>query len=261
MMRRTSLLPALAVALAAGLTGAGCGTTRITETSRSATEQLLISQAIDRSVNQMDFSVLAGKTVYFEEKRLKGVTDEGYLASSLRSKMLADGCLVIEERAKATYVVEARSGCVGTDKHSLLVGVPQMNLPTIMPGQPPAIPEIPLMKTTDQKGIAKVAVFAYNRESGRAVWQSGAQESASRSKDSWVFGAGPFYRGTVKRGEGALDQLDVIGLTDNDAAPGATNGRPGVTQAAHFEEAPRPRAMEPVPTPALTSPPGGKPSR
>src|SRR5262245_22304104 len=99
---------------------AGCGTTRMTDTSRSATEMLLVSQAIDRSINQLDFTAMAGKPVFFEEKVLDGVTDKGYLASSLRSKMLADGCLLAEEKAKATYIVEARAGCVGTDKHSLL---------------------------------------------------------------------------------------------------------------------------------------------
>lgn len=253
-MTRGRVALALTITALAGW-ATGCGTSRMTDTARSATEQLLISQAIDRSVNQLDFSGLAGRDVYFEEKCLKGVSDEGYLCSSLRCKMLADGCRLVEERAKATYVVEARSGCVGTDKHSFLLGVPQMNLPTILPGQPPAIPEMPIVKSSDQQGVAKIAVFAYNRRTGQAVWQSGVQESASRAKDSYVLGAGPFHRGTVRRTDGPLDQLDVLGLTDDGKAPAAATGRAGVTQAAHFAEGPAAGQVQPAAAPVLTTPP------
>lgn len=247
---------ALAACALAGWS-AGCGTTRMTDTARSATEQLLVSQAIDRSVNKLDFSSLAGREVFFEEKCLKGVSDEGYLASSLRCKLLADGCVLVEDRAKATYVVEARSGCVGTDKSSFLIGIPQMNLPTIMPGQPPAIPEMPIIKSSDQSGVAKVAVFAYNRVTGRAVWQSGVHESSSRSKDSYVLGAGPFHRGSVRTSEGPLDNLDVLGLTDDGKASGASaSGRAGVTQAAYFTDAPAPQKVQPAAAPPLAPPPG-----
>src|SRR5262245_29920299 len=133
---RAALLVLLALA-------AGCGTTRQTDTSRSATEMLLVSRAIDRSVGQMDFSVLAGKTVYFDPQYLDSTPDKGYLVGSLRQALLAHGALLQEERAKAAYVVEARAGGLGTDRFSLLVGVPQMNVPALVPGQPSMIPEIP----------------------------------------------------------------------------------------------------------------------
>jgi hypothetical protein len=254
-MRRTWTFQPLAACALAAATCAGCGTTRMTDTSRSATEMLLVSQAIDRSVNQLDFTAMAGKPVFFEEKVLDGTTDKNYLASSLRSKMLADGCLLVEERPKATYVVEARAGCVGTDKNSLLVGIPQMNLPTVLPGQPSAIPEMPLVKSTDQQGVAKVLVFAYNRVTGQAVWQSGVQESVTRAKDTWVCGAGPFQKGTIKsRIEGPIEQLDVLGVMSDGKTPVTANGRAGVTQAAYFAESgPKLPELQRVAAPAQTT--------
>ena len=89
------------------------------------------------------------------------------------------------------------AGGIGTNQNSLLFGVPQMNVPSVLPGQPSLIPEIPLAKKTDQKGVAKIAVFAYNRRTGRPVWQSGVVQAESTSKDTWVLGAGPFRRGTL----------------------------------------------------------------
>src|SRR5437667_3431483 len=93
----------------------GCGITRMTDTQRTATEQLLISNAVDQTVSQLDLRFLAGKSVFLDAQFLDNVTDRGYLVSSLRQQFLACGCILQEERSKATYVVEARSGGAGTD--------------------------------------------------------------------------------------------------------------------------------------------------
>ena len=45
---------------------AGCGSTLTSNTPRTATEQLLISDAIDRTVESLDFSPLADETVFFD---------------------------------------------------------------------------------------------------------------------------------------------------------------------------------------------------
>ncbi|HZU37296.1 MAG TPA: DUF6655 family protein [Gemmataceae bacterium] len=185
--------PSVALAL-------GCGTTRLTDTARTATEQLLVSNAIDQAVSELDFRTLAGKTVFFDPQYLDGTVDRGYLISSIRQQLLASGCLLQEDRTKATYIVEARTGSVGTDRHALLVGVPQMTVPTFVPGQPSNIPEIPFAKKTDQEAVAKVAVFAYNRVTGQPIWQSGVVKAMSTSKDMWLLGAGPFQRGTIRQG-------------------------------------------------------------
>jgi hypothetical protein len=108
----------------------GCGTTRMSDTQRTATEQLLISNAVDQAVSQIDFRFLAGRPVYFDPQYLDGTVDKGYVISSLRQQLLASGCELKEDRSKAVYVVEARAGAVGTDRHSLLVGIPQMTVPT-----------------------------------------------------------------------------------------------------------------------------------
>ena len=180
----------------------GCGTTRISDTLRTGTEQLLLSSAIDRSVNEMDFSLLAGKDVYFDPQYLRGVSDEGYIISSIRQRLLAEGALLKSTRDEAVYVVEARAGTVGTNRQDVLIGVPQVTLPTgaLVAGGPSAIPEIPLAKKTHQRGIAKLAAFAYNQQTGQAVWQSGTHPITADSRDTWILGTGPFQRGSIYAG-------------------------------------------------------------
>jgi hypothetical protein len=177
----------------------GCGSTRTSNTMRTATEQMLISDAIDRTVDSIDFTPLAGQSVYFDDGKLEDVVDKGYLVSSLRQHMLASGCVLKDKRADATFVVEPRAGVVGTDNHDLLFGVPAFQMPQVAAATaaPAAIPEIPFAKRRDQRGVAKVAVFAYRRDTGEPVWQSGIVVNTSTANDIWVFGAGPFQRGTI----------------------------------------------------------------
>ena len=178
----------------------GCGTTRMTDTKRAASEMMLISQAVDTAIGQIDFSALHGKDVYLDTQYLDGVVDKGYVISTMRNHLIANGALLMDTRDRAEFIVEARAGVVGTDTHSLLVGTPQMNVPTsLVSGVPTTIPELAFIKKTEQKGVAKIAAFAYRRETGRAVWQSGSVDSDSTLKDTWVFGAGPFSRGSIRR--------------------------------------------------------------
>ena len=214
----------LAVLLLCG-TWAGCGTTKWTDTRRTATEQLLISDAMDRAVSRLDFRALAGKKVCLDDAPLKGVTDAAYLSSSLRQHLLASGCILRDKAPEADYLVEARAGAVGTDHHEVLFGVPAVNIPAVIPisGMPSSIPEIPLAKKTEQRAVAKIALFAYDRETGRPVWQSGVVSGESKAKDLWVLGAGPFQRGTIYDGINfAGDRLKIplvnLGKKDKDEA-------------------------------------------
>jgi hypothetical protein len=180
----------------------GCGTTRSSDTSRTATEQILISDAIDRAVVTLNVDSLTGQAVFFDDQYLRKAVDSGYLISSIRQHLLANGCVLKDERADADFVVEGRSGAVGTNRHDLLFGIPSTNVPQIFPlqGIPAAIPEVPFAKRRDQRGVAKIAMFAYHRETGRPVWQSGIALQESTLNDVWLLGAGPFQYGTIRNG-------------------------------------------------------------
>jgi hypothetical protein len=181
---------------------AGCGTTRSTDTARTATEQILVSDAIDRTVQRLNVPALAGHKVYLDDTYLAKVLDKDYLVSTLRQHLVANGCILAEKREDATFILEARAGSIGTNRSEVLYGVPSVNLPMTIPGVPTTIPEIPVVKKTNQRGIAKIGLFAYHRETGTAVWQSGLVREESTSKDWWVLGAGPLQLGTIHEGEG-----------------------------------------------------------
>jgi hypothetical protein len=193
--------------LLAALCCAGCGTTR----TRQATEQLLMSDAVDRSVAQIDFSPLRGKQVFFDTRYITGIKGQQfvngeYIISSLRQQILAAGCLLEDTIEKADYVIEGRCGALGTDGHEITYGMPASsglsNAASLVPGVPhvPLIPEISVARREDNRAAAKLGVFAYHRESRLPVWQTGVIVSTSNAKDVWLFGAGPFQTGTIYDG-------------------------------------------------------------
>lgn len=218
---RTALLLSGAVLLC------GCGTTRSTDSARTATEQLLISDAIDRAVQTVDLAPLRGQTVFLDDSRLSDVVDKNYLVSTLRQHILASGCTLKDKREEADFIVEARAGAVGTDRNDLLFGIPATNVPQIvpMPGIPTAIPEVPLAKRRDQRGVAKISMFAYHRESGRPVWQSGLASRDSSSNDVWLFGAGPFQYGSIMQHQQGAQVARDEGNDDR-----AAHAEPGTEQ-------------------------------
>lgn len=210
-MRHTLWLR-LAIAVLPCAVAFGCGTTKWTDTRRTATEQVLLSSAMDRAVSQLDFRALAGKDVFLDPQFIKTSTDWEYLVSTLRQHMLASGCVLRDKKDEADYVVEVRVGAIGTDRHELLFGVPATELPSLVPlaGVPRAVPEMPFVKKTEQRGVARIAMFAYNSRTGRPVWQSGAIPVESTAKDLWVLGAGPFQRGSIYDGtKFAGDKLKI----------------------------------------------------
>lgn len=219
----------------------GCGTTRMTDTVRAASEMLLVSAAVDNAIAQIDCSALSGRSVFLDVQYLDGTVDKGYVISSLRQHLLAHGVKLKEDRKESDVIVEARSGAVGTDRSSLLLlGTPAMSVPVVVTGQPSQIPEIALIKKTDMKGVAKIAVFAYDRKSGDALWQSGLMESRSTLKDLWLMGAGPFSSGSIRRRtELAGEELPRLPLP---FAPGEGDPRakgqapPGAVKPAGHEE-------------------------
>jgi hypothetical protein len=185
----------------------GCGTTR----EKLATEQLLLSDAVDVAVSRIDFSPLRGEKVFLDDTYVKQIKGSGfvnadYIVSSIRQQMLAAGCLIQETRDQADYVAEARVGALGSDAHEFNFGLAgsqgiSQAASLVSGGIPlPVLPEISLARRTDDSAATKVAVFAYHRESREPVWQSGLSVARSRANSRWVLGAGPFQSGSIYNG-------------------------------------------------------------
>lgn len=181
--------PTLALLLATA-SFVGCGTTKFSDTGRTATEQLLISSAMEDVVDEYDYSRLAGLKVHI--KIANSTVDSSYLQSLVRQQLAANGAFVRDSLDDADYVLEVAPGAVGTNRYDLMYGIPETSIPAIGTLAATSIPEFALIKRTDQKAQVKLNMWAYNKTTGAIIWQSGLKTKSSNIRDRWFFGAGPF---------------------------------------------------------------------
>jgi hypothetical protein len=173
-------------------------------------EQLLVSDAVDQAIGQIDFSPLQGKSVFLDPEYVRtvrplGFVNSDYVISSLRHQIVAAGCKLKDRREDAEIIVEPRVGSLGTDDYNIVYGLPRSEaaalagVATNTGVSLPAIPEIAIGKSEYRQGVAKITVFAYRADDREAVWQSGVAKSTATSRDTWVMGAGPFQKGSIYR--------------------------------------------------------------
>lgn len=189
-----------------GLVFTGCGTTA----QRVAMEQLLVSDAVDQAVGQIDFSPLRGRDVFLDPEYVRtvrplGFVNSDYVLSTLRHQIVASGCHLKDRREDAEVIIEPRVGSLGTDDYNIVYGLPRSEASAIAGAAMntgislPAVPEIAVGKSEYRQGFAKLTVFAYRADDRTVVWQSGVAKSTATSRDTWVMGAGPFQKGTIYR--------------------------------------------------------------
>ena len=210
-MRQVVVAMQLVIAMAM----AGCGTTK----SFTATEQLLMSDAVDSTIAKMDFRALSGNKVFLDSQYVVGagkvipgvampvnLVNSDYVISGLRQQLTAAGCMLVDTKEQSDIICEARCGALGTDGHSMTYGLPASNFlssaSAVIPGSPPlpTIPEISVAKREMKSAAAKVSVFAYDRETREPIWQSGIAQAGSNARDTWILGMGPLQYGTIYNG-------------------------------------------------------------
>jgi hypothetical protein len=244
------LRTAIPVALIAALLYAGCGINK----SRLATEQLVVSDAVDRAVATIDFSALSGKKVFFDTQYLDGVNmgpngNVKYVISSLRQQMMAFDLRLQEKADTADYIVEARVGVLANDGYEVTYGIPgnaaaasaTALLTTPVPIPAPGMPELSLGRRNHQAGTAKVGLFAYDRVTREPVWQAGVKRGVSDMRDTWFLGLGPYhYR--PKRNQGFWR-----GKEDRATAELTAESLSAYSSSILFERAVRPPTDPPLP--------------
>lgn len=187
---RTNFACVLGIVVVSSLS-TGCAKNVTSNTARTGTEQLLISNAIDQALDKVDFSAFSGTKISIEEKYLDAV-DKSYLMSSIRHRLAYYGATIVADVKEADIILEPRSGAVGTDNSEMFYGVPEVVLPGML-----SLPELKLVTRSQQRGTAKIGIVAYDAKSHRILGSGGVSLAVS-DQNSWnVLGVGPYKSGTV----------------------------------------------------------------
>ncbi|RLS38442.1 MAG: hypothetical protein DWH81_10005 [Planctomycetota bacterium] len=174
------------------LVSCGCSSVKTTNTARSSVEQMLISNAVDQSLDKINFHPFAGHKVFLEEKYIDCV-DKAYVIGSIRHRLLHVGCKLVDKVDDAEIVLEPRSGTVGTTNSDSYVGIPEITLPGMM-----TLPEVRVATKTKQVGVAKIGIAAYDAKSRTSLGEGGVTLAQSDDTNISVFGIGPYQKGTIR---------------------------------------------------------------
>ena len=187
-LKSTAML--LVVGLAVAITG--CTNTSTSNTARTAKEQLLLSNAVDQSLDKVDFTPLSGQKVFVDDKYLECV-DKNYVVGSVRHRVMRAGGALAAATDDADVIMELRSGGVGTDSTEMYVGVPSLPLPAGM-----QTPEIRFSERKSQFGYSKLGLVLFDAKT-KAVLGDGGMSMAQSDDNNWfVLGMGPWQNGTLK---------------------------------------------------------------
>src|SRR5580692_9374779 len=139
---------------------AGCTTVRLTEPSQTATEQLLVSTAVDHAIGNLKPVIAPGSKVFVDSTYFdtdSSIVLPKYTIGAVRDLVLRAGGDLVDDRKQADLIVEMRNGAQSIDHKSFLIGIPSIPVPIPLTGTVQT-PELALFKRDNQQGISKVAL-------------------------------------------------------------------------------------------------------
>ncbi|MBL4883093.1 MAG: hypothetical protein JKY95_00980 [Planctomycetaceae bacterium] len=181
------------ICLLALLTITGCTSTSTSSTKRTAVEQLLISNAIDQTLDKVDFTPFAGQTVFLDEKYLD-CTDQKYLVSSIRHRLLRSNARLADKVEEADIVIEPRAGSVGTNTVDAYLGMPEIVLPGML-----TLPEVRFLERKNQEAVAKIGLVAYDAKTKASLGDGGMSLARSDDSNWFLLGIGPYQNGSIRK--------------------------------------------------------------
>ncbi|HET6224488.1 MAG TPA: DUF6655 family protein [Dongiaceae bacterium] len=162
-----------------------CSSERETQPARTASEQLMISSAVDHALDRLHVDIPRGTRIWVNADNFEGY-DQKYAVGAIRDHLLRQGALLVADKGQADTIVEIRSGALSTDENSMLIGIPSMALPVPFVGAT-STPELSLLKRSNEKGVAKIGVTAYDAKTGAMAPYSPAQPAYGFSdRTRWV---------------------------------------------------------------------------
>jgi hypothetical protein len=181
------------VLITLGLAFSGCASMKESDTARTGLEQLLISSAVDQSLDKVDFTPVSGAKVFLKADYLDSV-DKNYVLMSMRSRLLRNGCTLVDKADASDVVMEVASGAIGTDRTDLEVGSPAVPL-----GLMGTIPKVTIYERKRAMGTAKLCIIATDSKTNQPVINSGFTLARSDHQHWSMMGTGPVISGSVAR--------------------------------------------------------------
>ena len=148
----------------------GCSTThRTTQSTRTAVEQLLISESAVRSLpkkSDESIPIPSGSTVTLNTSGL--TPDHALLQEILTGWLGRQGYLIQKDKKNATYRIDVIVSAIGTEEDGTFIGLPPIHSQII----PFSLPELAIYKSENQTGYVKFNMNFFEMLTGKFIGSS-----------------------------------------------------------------------------------------
>jgi len=134
----------------------GCSSRLVTNTSRSAIEQMLLTGAVDKALKKFSLAEVKGAKVYLDFSNL-AAADAPYIKTAARARFSELGATLVDKGEEAELIAEIACGALGTEFKTSIVGLP----PLPVPNSPIPLPEASVYKSSERTGIVKILIFVH----------------------------------------------------------------------------------------------------
>lgn len=183
----------MAAALISGLASGCAAASRFTPTPRSGVEQQLISRSLERAVSKIDARPFQGKRVWLELFGLAG--DREFARELIIASLREKGVQIANQPDDAELQLKVFTTSWGVDRGEDLLGIPSLTVPVV--GVP--VPEIPIYKSIQNRGIAEIQIFAFDGRSGALVEKSPLAVGKSKYDNYTILFAISFTRSDLDK--------------------------------------------------------------
>ena len=210
--------------LALGVGGA-CTTERIvTNSVRTAMQQLVVSEATDRALAKLRWPSFPGRRVFVDARAPTGPEEQLYLRSAAERELVLRGATVAPKRGHADLVAVVIAGALGTEQSTKFLGIPQMQSVLL----PIPVPEVGLFKSKRQEGFARVETMFFEPHEKRALYHDGPRNGNAYWTEFSILLLGFYRTDTSRQPNGFLDTLKEIPPSNDDTLERRPRERPPV---------------------------------
>ena len=186
---------------AAALFIAGCGDPSITNTGRNAVQELLLSHAVERGLDQMDFRPLKDKKVVLDYVYLAPQTYKEYFQACAETCLYANGATITSKADEADYIVRLYVGVLATESDKWNLGTPALPIPLPDTNLNFSIPELSLVKRVMRSGMVRFSALVLDAKTKKPFLIYREVNAASQYNNWLVFFFIPFHSCDMTYGE------------------------------------------------------------
>lgn len=189
----------LAIASVFAITG--CTEPSITNTGRNAVQELLLSHAVERGLDQMDFRPLKDKKVVMDYVYLAPQAHKEYFQACAETCMYTSGATIVAKAEEADYIVRLYVGALATESTQWNIGTPTLPIPIPDTSLNVAIPELSLLKRITRNGVARFSALVLDAKTKKPFLVYREVNAVSQFNNWIVFFFIPFHSCDMTTGE------------------------------------------------------------